>query len=82
MLNSKVISTALTEVTLPRHSTWSIDGNRRGDVINCIKGTLWVTQEGDSKDYIVESGRSFWVTRAGTVIVQALDYSQFKFSVN
>lgn len=82
MLNTKVTTNMLTDISLAKYKTWTIDGNRRGDVISCLSGTLWVTQEGDLKDYIVESGRSFWVTRPGTVIVQALDHSKFKYSLN
>jgi hypothetical protein len=82
MINTKVNSNTITGITLPKHTTWSIDGNRCGDVITCTKGLLWVTQEGDFKDYIIELGRSFWVTRPGTVIVQALDQSHFKYSLN
>jgi hypothetical protein len=82
MLNTKVNAHTLTDITLPRYQTWTIDGNRRGDVITCVKGILWVTQQGDLKDYIIEAGRSFWVTRPGTIIVQALDHSQFKYSLN
>jgi hypothetical protein len=82
MLNTKVNTYTLTDITLPKYKIWTIEGNRRGDVISCLNGTLWVTQEGDLKDYIVESGRSFWVTRPGPVVVQALDNSKFKYSLN
>jgi hypothetical protein len=51
-------------------------------VITCLNGTLWITQEGDFKDYVLESGRSFWVTRPGSVVLQALDHSRFKYSLN
>ena len=82
MLNTKVNTNSLLDITLPKYRIWTIEGNRRGDVISCLHGTLWVTQEGDMRDYIVESGRSFWVTRPGTVVVQALDNSKFKYSLN
>lgn len=82
MINTKSNVHTLTEITLARYKTWTIEGNRRGDVISCTRGTLWVTQEGDLKDYVIESGRSFWVTKPGTVVVQALDDSKFKYSLN
>jgi hypothetical protein len=72
----------LTDITLAKNKTWSIEGDRRGDVITCLNGTLWITQEGDLKDYVLESGRTFWVTRPGMVVVQALDNSQFRYSLN
>ena len=82
MLNTKEKLQAATDITLAKYKLWTMDGDRRGDVITCLNGTLWITQEGDLKDYVVETGRSFWVTRPGTVVVQALDNSQFKYSLN
>jgi len=82
MLNIKETLHKLTDITLNKFKTWSIEGDRRGDVITCLDGTLWVTQEGDLKDYVLETGRSFWVTRPGTVVVQALENAQFKYSLN
>jgi hypothetical protein len=82
MLQTKENLHLLTDISLAKYKTWSIDGDRRGDVITCLGGLLWITQEGDLKDYVLETGRSFWVTRPGTVVVQALDESQFKYSLN
>jgi hypothetical protein len=82
MLNTKENLHTLTEITLAQHKLWSLEGDRRGDVISCLKGTLWITQEGDLKDYILEAGRDFWVTKPGTVVVQALYNAQFKYSLN
>ncbi len=82
MLNTKENLHTLTEITLAKDKMWSIEGDRRGDVIRCKSGTLWITQEGDLKDYIVEPCRDFWVTKPGTVVVQALDDAQFKYSLN
>ncbi len=82
MLNTKQNLHLYTDITLLKYKIWSIEGNRRGDVISCQNGTLWVTQEGDLKDYVVEAGKSFWVTKPGTVIVQALSDAQFKYSLN
>lgn len=82
MLNTKINLHAISDISLAKYKLWSIEGDRRGDVIRCLNGTLWITQEGDLKDYIVEAGRDFWVTRPGTVVVQALQDSQFKYSLN
>jgi Protein of unknown function (DUF2917) len=51
-------------------------------VISCISGALWITQENDLQDYNVEAGEVFWVTKPGTIIVQAMDNAQFKYSLN
>ncbi len=52
----------------------------RGKIISCLKGSIWVTQEKDLEDYILEEGESFMVTVPGRVIVQALE--EARFSVN
>jgi hypothetical protein len=82
MLNTKVNLNFNTDITLDKYSLWDIEGDRRGDLIRCLYGTLWVTQEADLKDYVLEPGQEFWVTKTGTVIVQALENSKFKFSLN
>ncbi len=81
MLNTKQTLHTLNSITLAKFKTWSIDGDRRGDVISCSSGTLWITQQDDLKDYVVEAGKDFWVTRPGTVVVQALENAQFKYSL-
>jgi hypothetical protein len=82
MLNTKENLHVLTDVTLAKHKVWNIEGDRRGDVISCLNGSLWITQEGDMKDYVLESGKDFWVTKRGAVVVQALENAQFKYSLN
>ncbi len=82
MLRTMETLHAPTEITLPKFKTWRIEGDRRGDVISCSHGSLWVTQEGDLKDYVVEAGKDFWVTRPGMVVVQALANAQFRYSLN
>lgn len=82
MLNTKENLHVLTDISLSKYRIWTIEGDRRGDVIRCVDGALWITQEGDLKDYVLESGKDFWVTRPGAVVVQALDHSHFKYSLN
>lgn len=82
MLNTKAKLNYKTDITIDKYCLWEIEGDRRGDVIRCLSGSLWVTQEGDLRDYILVPGQDFWVTRTGTVIVQALEKSKFLFSLN
>ena len=82
MLNTKVNLHSLTNINLAKHKLWDIEGDRRGDMLSCLSGTLWVTQEGDMKDYVLEAGQNFWVTKPGSVVVQALENAQFKYSLN
>ena len=80
MLNNLFNIKSLSKINLAKYKLWEIEGDRRGDVINCLNGTLWVTQEGDMKDYVLEPGQDFWVTKPGIVVVQALENSQFKYN--
>ncbi len=43
-----------------------------GGQIVCRKGTLWITQEGDSRDYVLNAGDCFFVTRPGLVLIESL----------
>lgn len=40
--------------------------------IEAYEGTLWVTQEGDPRDYFLEAGQKFVATRPGLTVVQAM----------
>jgi hypothetical protein len=82
MLNTKNKIKFNTDITLNKYGLWTMEGDRRGDVISCTNGTIWVTQEGDMRDYILDRGQDFWVTRRGTLILQALENAQFKYSLN
>ncbi len=54
---------------------------RPGSEIRCLEGILWVTQEGDPRDYILEPGETFVTHRKGKVVLQALKHSS-TFSLN
>ncbi len=82
MLNTRENLHTHTDITLGKFKTWSIEGDRRGDVIHCSDGRMWITQEADLKDYILEAGQDFWVTKPGTVVVQALADGRFTYSLN
>ena len=82
MLNTKTNIPTMTEINLAKHGLWTISGDRRGDVISCREGALWITQEGDMRDYVLDTGQDFWVTKPGTIIVQALQGTQFKYNLN
>ena len=45
----------------------------QGQRVVCVKGTLWVTQDNDDSDYVLEMSRSFITTRNDRVLVHALD---------
>jgi Protein of unknown function (DUF2917) len=61
-----------TEIQLPAKSLLRMDGNYRGVRFLCRSGTCWITQEGDSTDYLLEHKENFTINQDGVVVVQAL----------
>ncbi len=81
MLYKKENINSATEIILAAHKLWSIQGDQH-DVISCTKGSLWITQEADLKDYVIEEGMDFWVTTSGHIVVEALNDAQFQYSLH
>ena len=52
---------------------WQARGDQRGRVIICRRGVIWITQERDALDYVVQEGEIFIVTLPGLVLVQATE---------
>ena len=48
-----------------------------GRRVECLTGTLWVTQDGDSRDIVLEPGDSFTFDHRGDALISALDDSRF-----
>jgi hypothetical protein len=43
----------------------------RGAILRCLRGTLWITQEGDREDHFVHAGEGYTVNRDGVTLVTA-----------
>ena len=59
------------EFTMTRGSVLRID-DEPGTSIRVWWGALWVTQEGDARDYYLTAGESFTVGCRGTTIATAM----------
>ena len=46
---------------------------RRGMVVCCLSGELWVTHEGDSRDYIVPRGHRYCCSEDSLIVANSLD---------
>jgi hypothetical protein len=40
--------------------------------IRCIQGSVWITEEGQSRDTILERGESYTLSRTGLAVITAL----------
>ena len=63
---------SINPVGLPADRFWRMNSDSRGKVVTCLKGMLWISQEGDHKDYVLTPGQEFVVTQRGLVVVQTL----------
>jgi len=43
----------------------------RGLAVRCLAGALWITQDGDTDDVVLEAGECFVLDRAGLALVSA-----------
>ena len=43
-----------------------------GDRIRCVRGKIWLTQEGDSRDHYLVGGVSFCVDHKGRAVLDAI----------
>jgi len=69
-----------SDILIQKGEVWRAEGDLRGEVFQCQSGTLWITQQGDLNDYIVNPGERFWVTRPGTVLVESVKGARFSCS--
>lgn len=46
---------------------------RRGTVVRSVQGRVWVTQDGDQRDYVVPAGARYCAARTGRIVVSAID---------
>ena len=57
--------------SLPRNVSLGLQ-RHAGDRIECVSGTVWVTQDGDLRDIVLKAGESFRLDRTGRALVSAL----------
>jgi hypothetical protein len=52
-----------------------------GTRVHCVHGSLWITQDGDRKDYHLGTGMSLVLDRPGLALILALQQSEIALSV-
>jgi len=63
-------------VVLAQGALQSIEDGR-GSSVQCLEGALWLTQQGDARDIVLEAGEQATIERNGTSIVFALGDARF-----
>jgi hypothetical protein len=69
------------KLNLQPYKTQGMGSVRCGTEIRCLEGMLWITQEGDLIDHIIERGDKFVVDRKGKVVLQGMNLPS-TFSLN
>lgn len=69
------IETSARIFGLSKRDVLSLRG-RRGARIESRSGSVWVTQNGDLRDVVLNAGEAHVLDREGPVLVQALDAAQ------
>jgi len=48
-----------------------------GTLVQCLRGVLWITQNGDRKDYFLGAGETLKLDRAGLALIHAAEAADF-----
>jgi len=68
------------EIGIPKGRIWRLAGDHRGQSIRCVKGTLWITQARDLKDYVLTNGETFQVNSRDSILVEAMQDSRLRIT--
>jgi hypothetical protein len=49
----------------------------QGNLVQCLSGTLWLTQQGDRRDIVLEAGQEALIERGGLSILSALTDARY-----
>ena len=71
-MNSTTSHAESSRIGIGTDAAMSIDV-RAGATIRVVRGQIWLTQEGDWRDYCVCAGMTFRADRTGRVVVDAVD---------
>ena len=66
----------LPAITLRHGEAHRIEAGK-GLLVQCLTGTLWLTQEGDPRDIVLKPGEEATIERDGLSLVSALSDAQF-----
>ena len=61
-----------TKIRMPRHAFQRMNSLKPGSTLFCDTGILWVTQAGDSQDYVLLPGQKMTVTKRSKLLIEAM----------
>ena len=64
-------------VLLPMNGTFDVEQPYRRQ-IQCLRGSIWITQIGDARDVVVTAGSSYIAERRAPIFIQALVPAEFE----
>ena len=65
---------------LKKGSVLRVKGNRSGQSIRCLNGTIWLTQQGDDADKVINTGETYLSNLRSFILVEALNDSLINIS--
>jgi hypothetical protein len=65
------------QLALRKEEYLVIGGDARSLSILCTAGSLWITQDRDMNDHVLNGGQVFTIDRKGRITLQALQDAQF-----
>jgi hypothetical protein len=69
---ARVAPTDRFPLSLRRDQVRALPATRHAHTVHCVYGTLWVTQEGDEHDVVLQAGQTFTTRPRRKAVVQAL----------
>lgn len=64
-------------LTLPRHAYLELR-DAAGATLTAMQGSIWVTQEGDTRDMVLRAGDTFRLDRQGLTVVRATELTRLR----
>ncbi|MDZ4184708.1 MAG: DUF2917 domain-containing protein [Desulfuromonadales bacterium] len=68
------------DILLPVNETMSIDPVPENLRIVCRSGRIWLTQSGDSRDFLLREGEAFTAIQRGQIVLWALAEARIDLS--
>ena len=73
------VSSTSADIVLARGEILNLDG-AEGARITSLGGTVWITQDGDLRDIVLQDGEAFELDRPTQAIVQAFELAKVSIS--